>query len=547
MGRAAAKQRKHPRDKCAEEACQACCAPGDVGRLEKYENASESLAMAALSAVLTSPATMDNAAERVELIKLAACQLTPQEANFVREIFEDRRHLAGERFGRLSTASRCAILDVLDQRAIYTDVPLVEPRRKGEISEELTIAVRNWNQAEIERQGREQEQFQLDLEMHRKAGASPGFIGSLFPAHTRHMLRPWAHRIQNPVLRQAATIAEAGRSMSPLNAALDPIARPIAAALELIECFFAKAADAEGNRLVDAYKRAPWAALSFPADFMGGAAVGIAAEAWDTVKGIWEMVTDPGAMIEGFNAFMTIVWSPDALDIACDLGADLGEHFQQYIVDISGQGASTISHEIGRIAGPAVVWTMLAVAAPYVVAPLKGVRILRRLFKWLAVLADKIPFLRKLLKRDKDLPDTDVDAPKQLPMPKDPPEFDFPAELVAPLDPPVPKAFGQIKKRLAMIKGQDQRASLFNRLIERIREIDKEWWAVPANTTDGSYFWRGVGADNSLAVDVKGRVFQSDTADAWTVVDDPSLPPNLPPFLKPVTPNYDKMRMILDE
>jgi hypothetical protein len=283
-------------------------------------------------------------------------------------------------------------------------------RKRRQVLEEAIDAAREAEAERAERRAiearrQEEEQFRRDLENLKKAGR-PTFLSALFPAHTAHTLRTQSQLIQNPLLRFHAEVAERARSTSLLAAALDPIARPIATVLEFFECMFAHVSGESADAILDTLKSHPLDLLNFRENFNEGVAEGIIDEVVSTAKLIKELVTHPMAMVEEGAKLMALLWSPQSMEIACALGADMGEEFDKHLKKLAGQGVDAIAKELGKLAGPFVLWTLVGLIAPEVVLAVKGTKFFKRVLKLLDKAGDVVARMRKLAIRKPKRPRT---------------------------------------------------------------------------------------------------------------------------------------------
>jgi Domain of unknown function (DUF4157) len=335
--------------------------------------------------------------ERAELLRIACCSLDPENAAIAREVFVERRGIAGREFGDLATPTRCDLLSILDARAAAAGAALgvqVRQRIESEIEE------RQAERAERLRQERQaEEQYKRDLELHRKAGR-PTWLGAVFPAHTGPYRIKYAPQILDPVLRSSANLAERTATVQIRSAVLEPIARPVATALAFIECLVAAMRGEDAEALADRFDHS--LALALLVSFQPGVIVGAAREIANIAEMIVDIISDPQKFVEELSNLLELLWAPESLDLACALATDLGGEFSAEMASLSTLGDIELAYELGKIAGPAILNTVLSLVAPHVVASIKGARVLRRFLGLLEKIRTKLKWLDKWGKPDNE-------------------------------------------------------------------------------------------------------------------------------------------------
>jgi hypothetical protein len=367
----------------------------------------------AMSELLERPATEGGAAERVALLKAAACTLSPGTAADVRQVFTDRAHVAGERFGRLATASRCAILHILDSRiaagavadAVDTamDAMPFTPRKQpppggggggdGDAGERRAAGARK-EQAQRER---EEAQFKRDRELLAKSGKLDA-IGFLLPdAVSAHRI-PYSEQIHNPLLRWHARINERGAfaigrfgatGLRPLVA--DPVAYAVIAVEAFFTCMKEQLGKADAAILTTAISADPLGVFGVPDAFRRGAAVGLGEDFVEAIEQLAEIIEDPAKFVRDTLKIVELMFSPEGEALGCAIGGDLGEQFVETLRKAAPDGLDAVSFQLGRQLGPSIVYTVLAFLAPGAAIARFGGKLLARLLKILATIADKLP------------------------------------------------------------------------------------------------------------------------------------------------------------
>ncbi len=159
----------------------------------------------------------------------------------------------------------------------------------------------------------------------------------------------------------------------------------------------------------------------FPQVFLAGTVVGIAEDAVEAVRGVIdlvEMILDIDELIEQATEILEIVVSPEGGELGRVLGEQLGRGWGQQLVDLSTKGVFEFTYELGKIAGPAIVYTIasflglpqVAAAAAYArvsTALLPLLKRFPRLAKLAATLAKRLPH------HEPDLPNAPAGPPER--------------------------------------------------------------------------------------------------------------------------------------
>ena len=77
------------------------------------------------------------------------------------------------------------------------------------------------------------------------------------------------------------------------------------------------------------------------------------------------------------------------------MGQDMGEELSKQLGSIAKMSDHELVYELGKLAGPLLLNTLIAIIAPEIVAGLKGTRVAKRLMALLESLGDKLKFLDK--------------------------------------------------------------------------------------------------------------------------------------------------------
>jgi hypothetical protein len=370
----------------------------------------------AASAIDTTMKKRLPAGARAEMLKIASCDLSPEEAIAVRAAFTARKSRGGKQFGKLSTATRCEIYDLLDERAAPLEAP-VGAERAAELRAEQEAASESYVRAEQERRAAareraaEAQQFEDDQAAYAKAGRND-IVGALLPTYLAPYRRTYSQQIHNPYLRFNAGIAERTTTVPLMVAMTEPVVRPLAALLEFIECLFGAMRGKDVDALADRLKSSPLLLLGFPPHFQAGIIVGAGEEVARVAKDLYHLVTDPMHIVHELDNLLTLLWSPKAQELGCALGKDMGEELSAEIARLATLDDDSLAYELGKFIGPQVFYTLLAILAPEAVAALKGTRVFKRVVKVLEGMIDELEWLKKLRKR---LALREPHAPHELP------------------------------------------------------------------------------------------------------------------------------------
>jgi len=359
--------------------------PGDIG--------------SAIVRILDTPATLHNAAYRAELLKTACCMLDPNLARKVREVFEQRRGHVGERFGRLATFHRCAILHILDVRAAAR--PSATPTAASSTTPGTASlsadgpAIRALSSARVQRA-----RAALDRELFRVAG-KPDILSFLLPVHTRYARRQSAQFIQNDFLRFQARINERSTfaisefGATGISVAVEPAAYLINNVLEFFHCMFDQLDGTTSNAIENLIKSSPLRLLRVPDRLAAGVLVGMKNAIASALSTLRKLVTDPWSLVQPTIALIKEMTGPGGAAIACALGGDMGEHLATIVRQSSRRGIDALAYQLGKIAGPAVLSALLAVILPGVGAAISNTRVFKRLIAFFRSIRHRLPFGRR--------------------------------------------------------------------------------------------------------------------------------------------------------
>jgi len=140
--------------------------------------------------------------------------------------------------------------------------------------------------------------------------------------------------------------------------------------------------------------------------------VGATKEIGSILKQIGSIIIHPIKFVEDLWEFLKLMWSPNSDEIACAMGEDMGSGASKEIGELATLGDVELSYELGKIAGPFALNTLLALVAPEVVGALKATRIGKRLLSLLEAMGSELKFLDKWRRRGKKAVEVEKDIVK---------------------------------------------------------------------------------------------------------------------------------------
>jgi hypothetical protein len=385
------------RDRCgdrqATDPCGSLSANGQTALLAPYrgkEGLEESTELGILGAITQSslpPVT------RARLLRIACCQLEPEDAVLVRESFAERRGTAGKLFGELSTRTRCDLLAILDDRASRVGRAAAAKQRREAEAERINQERRRANQ-----RAAEDARYKQDQELLAKAGRI-GFLDVFFPSVASQYRIPYASQIHHPVLHEAGVLAERGATVSVGAAVLDPVTRPLEAIVRFVECLIASLKGEDFRALGSRFgiELELWMA----GEFGPGAVFGAVQEAGRMAEQLAKIVAHPIEFANEVLNMVKLLWAPNASELACAMGKDLGEETSKEIGALAHLSDRELAFELGKLAGPLLLNVMISLIAPEVIAFLKGTRVGKRLLGLLEHLSGELEFLKKWKRGEK--------------------------------------------------------------------------------------------------------------------------------------------------
>jgi hypothetical protein len=330
---------------------------------------------------------------RARLLRIACCQLEPEDAALVRESFAERRGTAGKLFGELSTRTRCDLLAILDDRASRVGRAAAAEQRREAEAERISQERRRANQ-----RAAEESQFKRDKELLAKAGRI-GLIDVFFPSVASQYRIPYASQIHHPVLHEAGVLAERGPKVSVGAAVLDPVTRPIEAIVRFVECLIASLKGEDFRALGSRF--GVELELYMAIEFEPGAVFGAVQEAGRMAVQLAKIVAHPIEFANEVLNMVKLLWAPNASELACAMGQDLGEETSKEIGALARLSDRELAFELGKLAGPLLLNVMISLIAPEVIAFLKGTRVGKRLLGLLEHLSSELEFLKKWKRGEK--------------------------------------------------------------------------------------------------------------------------------------------------
>src|SRR5262249_33404657 len=248
------------------------------------------------------------------------CQLEPKDAELLHDVFSARSGTVGKTFGNLSTLSRCTLLSILDDRAARAGEETGSAARQ-EIDKEIRRAEEDAQERAEQERAAQEAQFQRDKELHDKAGRTTWF-DVLLPGYAEIYRIPYAERIQHPVFRESARLAERTATMSIAGAIADPLTRPLKAVLSFIECMISSVKGRDVGDLAGRFGLK--VAIMFPVVFPAGVIAGATKEIWNIAKQIASIIRHPLDFLKELDKFLRLLWAPDSSEIFCAMGQDMG-------------------------------------------------------------------------------------------------------------------------------------------------------------------------------------------------------------------------------
>ena len=183
------------------------------------------------------------------------------------------------------------------------------------------------------------------------------------------------------------------------KAAAQVALRPLEALARFIECLL-KSLSGEG--FLDLKGRIGLKlAVAISTSFGPGVLVGATKEILRIATQIASIIRHPIKFIDDMLNFVGLLFSPEASEFGCAMGEDIGEALNKEIAALAPLGNFEFAYELGKIAGPMLLNTLVAFIAPEIMIGLRGTRIGKRLLVFLEKMGGKLSFLNKWRKQSK--------------------------------------------------------------------------------------------------------------------------------------------------
>ena len=114
-----------------------------------------------------------------------------------------------------------------------------------------------------------------------------------------------------------------------------------------------------------------------------------------------KIVAHPIEFAEEVLNMVKLLWAPNASELACAMGQDLGEETSKEIRALARLSDRELALELGKLAGPLLLNVMISLIAPEAVAFLKGTRVGKRLLGLLEHMSGELEFLKKWKRGEK--------------------------------------------------------------------------------------------------------------------------------------------------
>jgi hypothetical protein len=137
--------------------------------------------------------------------------------------------------------------------------------------------------------------------------------------------------------------------------------------------------------------------LVFSPIFASGAVVGVVEDVVDTVKSLYETITNFSEVLAGIGQMIELLMSEQGVAVARSMGEEIGRSYGQRIVQMSRDNRDNIvgfTFDLGRLVGPTVIYTVLAFLG---VPELMAAAVIGRLLNILRPLLQRFPRLLRLL------------------------------------------------------------------------------------------------------------------------------------------------------
>jgi hypothetical protein len=192
----------------------------------------------------------------------------------------------------------------------------------------------------------------------------------------------------------------AGKGFAQLPSRLiEVLGRPFKALVKFFECLLKSLSGEVFQSLENRIGLKLYLAMSI--SFGPGVLWGATREIGGIAKQIASIISQPIKFIYDVLNFVGLLFSPKASELGCAMGEDMGEALNKEIAALSPLGDFRFALELGKLAGPLLLNTLLALIAPEIMIGLRGTRIGRRLLALLEKMGSELNFLNKWRKPGK--------------------------------------------------------------------------------------------------------------------------------------------------
>ena len=135
--------------------------------------------------------------------------------------------------------------------------------------------------------------------------------------------------------------------------------------------------------------------------FGPGVLVGAGKEIGSIVKQLASIIANPEQILDDIGNVLKLLFSPHAGEFGCAFGQDMGEKTNKDLADLATMGDFEFAYELGKIAGPMLLNTLIAVLLPELLGLLEETVIGKRLLQFLRGIRKELKFLDKWRRDEK--------------------------------------------------------------------------------------------------------------------------------------------------
>lgn len=192
-------------------------------------------------------------------------------------------------------------------------------------------------------------------------------------------------------------LSQAARPLLPLVEAIDAGLAGAGGFLNgLLDGASASISAADRDRIRVQLVRSAILNTSFPLVFAAGAIVGIVEDVVDAVKGIWHLITDFSGFLTQMRELLSALFGPDSREIGHAMGEAIGREYGRRIAGLASGNVVEFTFGIGRMIGPAIVYTVLGLLG---VPEMLVSALVTRLVEILGPLLERFPRLMAVIER----------------------------------------------------------------------------------------------------------------------------------------------------